>query len=144
MEAEVDTPQDTDNVGIPNLTKGLKLPPVPEFKSSAWLEYSAPSKLFGSENWFFRTQWSITGESLNILEPLPSDDPNPQFKNDAYTIGDVRVGLVGESWEASVFVNNVTDERATYTRVKSMTSPLVVLELQMKSPLELLTIEIKG
>ena len=115
MQAEVDTPQDTDNDGIPNLTAGLKLPLVPEFKTSAWLEYSAPSKLFGSENWFFRTQWSVTGESLNILEPLPTDDPNPQFKNDAYTIGDVRVGLVGESWEASVFVNNVTDERATYT-----------------------------
>jgi len=115
MEAEVDTPQDTNNDGEPNLTKGLKLPLVPEFKASAWLEYTAPSKLFGSENWFFRTQWSVTGESLNILEPLPTDDPNPQFKNDSYTIGDVRVGLQGEDWEASMFINNVTDERATYT-----------------------------
>lgn len=115
MEAEVDTPQDTDNDGVANLTKGLKLPLVPEYKASAWLEYTSPSTLFGSESWFFRTQWSVTGESLNILEPIDMTDPNPQFKNDAYTIGDVRVGLVGESWEASVFINNVTDERATYT-----------------------------
>jgi len=115
MEAEVDTPQDTDGDGDPNLTKGLRLPLTPDYKASAWLEYSAPSKLFGSENWFFRTQWSITGESLNILEPLPTSDPNPQITNPAYTIGDVRVGLQGEDWEASVFINNVTDERARYT-----------------------------
>ena len=115
MEAEVDTPQDTDGSGDPNLTKGLRLPLTPEYKASAWLEYTAASKLFGSENWFFRTQWSHTGESLNILEPLDETDANPQFTNDAYTIGDVRVGLIGESWEASVFINNVTDERATYT-----------------------------
>jgi hypothetical protein len=35
--------------------------------------------------------------------------------NPSYTIGDIRAGIIGEDWQVDVFVNNVTDERATYT-----------------------------
>jgi outer membrane receptor protein involved in Fe transport len=115
MEAETDTNVNTDDEDGFEIVAGLRLPVVPSYKASAWLEYSSPASLFGAQNWFFRTQWSHTGDSLNILEPIDMSDPNPQFKNPAYTIGDVRVGLQGEDWEASVFINNVTDERATYT-----------------------------
>lgn len=115
MEAETDTNHDLTGDGEFNLVAGLRLPVVPSYKASAWLEYSAPTNLFGAQDWYFRTQWSYTGDSFNILEPIELTDANPQFKNPSYTIGDVRVGLMGEDWEAALFINNVTDERAQYT-----------------------------
>jgi outer membrane receptor protein involved in Fe transport len=116
MEAETDTDADLNGDGTNNLVKGLRLPLVPDSKASAWLEYSRPSNLFGAQEMFIRTQWSYTGDSLTELEPIPITDPNPQFKNEPYTIGDLRFGIVGEDWQFDVFVNNLTDERAVYTR----------------------------
>lgn len=121
MEAETDTahdlsPEDEGEPVVFELTKGLRLPLVPNYKASAWIEYRQPTSLFGAQQFFIRTQWSHTGDSFNVLEPLSQlDEPNAQFKNPAYTIGDVRAGIVGEDWQVDVFVNNVTDERALYT-----------------------------
>ncbi|MCH8337157.1 MAG: TonB-dependent receptor, partial [Proteobacteria bacterium] len=107
---------DLNGDGTPNLVKGLRLPLVPSSKAAGWIEYHQPTSLFGAEQFFIRTQWSYTGDSLNILEPLSkADEPNAQFRNPSYVIGDIRVGIVGEDWQVDVFVNNVTDERAMYT-----------------------------
>ena len=40
--------------------------------------------------------------------------PNPQFTNEAFSIADVRFGLISNDggWRLELFVNNVTDERA--------------------------------
>ncbi|MEX2126015.1 MAG: TonB-dependent receptor [Woeseia sp.] len=115
MEAETDTEADLDGDGVNDLVKGLRLPLVPQDKGSAWIEYRRPMELFGQNEFFIRTQWSYTGDSLNILEPRGLTVPNPQFKSDAYTIGDLRAGIVGDDWQVDVFVNNLADERATYT-----------------------------
>lgn len=115
MEAETDTEADLDGDGISDLIEGLRLPLVPESKGSAWIEYRQPVEWFGASEFFLRTQWSYAGSSLNILDPRGLDDPNPQFKSDAYTIGDLRAGIVGGDWQVDVFVDNVTDERVTYT-----------------------------
>lgn len=115
MEALSDTDRDLNGDGINDLVSGLRLPFVPEFKAAAWAEYHWPVNFMGPNNAFVRTQWSYSGDTLNILEPLPNTDPNPQIVNAAYVIGDVRFGLQSETWEASVFINNVTDERAQYT-----------------------------
>lgn len=115
MEAETDTEADLDGDGVNDLVKGLRLPLVPQNKGAAWVEYRQPTELLGGNELFVRTQWSYTGDTLNILEPRPMSHPNPQFKSDAYTIGDLRVGIVGDDWQFDVFVDNITDERATYT-----------------------------
>ena len=115
MEAETDTSQDLNGDGEDNLVAGLRLPLVPEFKTSAWIEYRWDTQLFGGNNAFIRTQWSYNGDTVNILEPVPFTSPNPQITNPSYTIGDLRFGLAGDSWEVSLFINNLTDERATYT-----------------------------
>ncbi len=115
MEAETDTSQDLDGDGGDDLVAGLRLPLVPELKFAAWAEYHWPLQMFGSDQAFIRTQWSHSGDTVNILEPIPLTDPNPQLTNEAYTIGDLRFGLSSESWEASIFINNLTDERAQYT-----------------------------
>jgi len=116
MEAETDTAHDLNGDGTPNLIKGLRLPLVPSSKAAAWIEYHQPTSFLGAQDFFIRTQWSYTGDSLNILEPLSkADEPNAQFRNPSYVIGDIRVGIMGEDWQVDVFVNNVTDERAMYT-----------------------------
>jgi iron complex outermembrane recepter protein len=121
MEAETDTEHDLNGDGNNNLVAGLRLPVVPEFKAAAWAEYHWPVDWNGQKDAFIRTQWSYTGDTLNILEPLsPGDDPNPQFKNAAYAIGDIRAGITGEDWEVSVFINNLTDERAEYTHADGL------------------------
>ena len=47
--------------------------------------------------------------------PVDSSNSNPQFNNKSYNIGDLRVGVEGPTWEASIYVNNLTDELATYS-----------------------------
>jgi hypothetical protein len=97
--------------------EGLRLPNVPDFTAAAWVDYHWPTNLFGQGNQaFVRTQWSHVGESFNSLEPAnPLTENNPRLENKAYTIGDLRVGVQGDSWEAAIFVNNLTDERGQYT-----------------------------
>jgi len=55
-----------------------------------------------------------------VLEPRALDHPNPRQQSPSYTIGDLRVGLVGGDWQVDVFVNNLTDERAQYTTATGM------------------------
>lgn len=116
MEAETDTAHDLSADGTPDIVAGLRLPLVPEFKAAAWAEYRWPTELLGASSAFVRTQWSHHGDSVSIIEPIsPLEANNPQFVNSAYTIGDLRFGLQGEDWEASLFINNLTDERAELT-----------------------------
>jgi len=93
----------------------LRLPLVPDWKASGWLEYSwALAK--GQYNAFVRTQWSYNGNTVNILEEVsPLTSPNPQFTNPSYVQGDLRFGVSSDSWEVSLFLNNLTDERCNYT-----------------------------
>jgi len=121
MEAETDESHPLDpSIPIgsfdPQDLEGLALPNVPEFTGSAWADYHWPTSLFGAGNRaYIRTQWSHTGESFNNLESGPESGNNPRLGNKAYTIGDLRFGIQGDSWEVALFVNNLTDERAQYT-----------------------------
>ncbi|MFC1719992.1 TonB-dependent receptor [Pseudomonadota bacterium] len=115
LQAETDTNADLDGNGTDDIVAGLRLPLVPKFKAAAWIEYRWDMQLFGSNDAFIRTQWSYNGNTVNILEPVPMDNPNPQVTNPAYTIGDLRFGLSANTWEVSLFINNLTDERAVYT-----------------------------
>ncbi|MEQ8205851.1 MAG: TonB-dependent receptor [Woeseia sp.] len=115
MEAETDTDQDLTGDGEPDLVAGLRLPLVPSSKAAWWVGYSKPTQLFGGTEFSARTQWSYTGDSLTILDPRGLDDPNPQFKSPSYVIGDLRFSLDAEDWGVSLFINNLTDERAVYT-----------------------------
>jgi len=63
-----------------------------------------------------RLQMSHTGSRVNILNPSdPAVSPNPQHSLDAYTIADLSAGVRGDDWQVSLFLNNLTDERAVYT-----------------------------
>ncbi len=115
LEAETDSTVDLNGDGFNNVEDGNRLPISPEWTGSAWAEYSWPIDYIKG-NGFARLQWSYTDETLSILEPTPRDgnSANPQQVNDAFDIGDFSIGMQAQSWELSVFVNNITDEIAQY------------------------------
>ena len=109
LESELDDAVE----GVDAVGKGSKLPFAPEFKASLFAQYNWPMNLMGSEEGFFQVQFSHTGDSLNqvqAFEPGPGVG-TPQLTQEAYNWASVRFGLISGSWEANLFVNNVTDER---------------------------------
>jgi iron complex outermembrane receptor protein len=113
LEAELD---DDLTLGSDVVEKGSQLPKTPEWSGSAWATYNWPVEAVEGGNAYVRLQWSYTGSTLSNLEDLPQDDdtPNPQFENGSYDIGDLSVGLKADDWEVSLFLTNITDERAQY------------------------------
>ncbi len=113
LDAETQSTLDLSGDGIANILRGQRLPMSPEATGSAWASYNWPMPMF-SGNGFARLQWSYNGDTLSNLEPnvLSDDEANPQYKNSAFDIGDLSVGVRTDDWEASLFVNNITDERA--------------------------------
>jgi len=103
-----------DDLGL-SVEDGDDLPTVAEWTGSAWLNYERPIDKWG-ESFFARLQWSYRGESNNIIETTPADgsSANPQLENPSSDIGDLIVGIRGDTWEVSAFVNNLTDERAVF------------------------------
>ena len=91
--------------------KGQRLPNTPEFKGTIWGEFNWPTQWLGSENAYFRASYSHTGDSLNQLEPLEASSRNPLVIQDSYNVLDLKVGLQSDTWDASLFINNATDER---------------------------------
>jgi iron complex outermembrane receptor protein len=106
LESELD-----DEVpGVDAVGKGSKLPFAPELKASLFAQYNWPMNVMGSEEGFFQFQFSHTGKSLNQVQAFVGG-PTPQITQEAYNWSSVRLGLTSGSWEANIFINNLTDER---------------------------------
>jgi len=92
--------------------KGERLPLTPDSSATLGIEYRSSGQLFNAQP-FGRFDVAYVGESVNSLEGIESvvsgNDPVVQ---DSYTTGDLRIGLDGDAWSASFFVDNVWDERA--------------------------------
>ena len=117
LKAQTESTLDLNADGIIDVQKGNPLPTVPDLKLSAWADFTWPINSMGGDG-FARLQWSYTGESNNILEPVNATDNNnnnPQLLNEAYNIGDISGGVRGQDWEASIYIRNITDQRAAYT-----------------------------
>lgn len=97
---------------IANVTQGTQLPITPEEKASLSVQYSFPEQLCGGDP-FVRVDWSYTGDSVNSLNGTESivftQGPS---KQSSYDIGNLRMGLEADEWEATLFVHNITDEVA--------------------------------
>jgi outer membrane receptor protein involved in Fe transport len=106
LESELDE----EVPGVDAVGKGSKLPFAPEFKASMLAQYNWPMSVGGSNEGFFQFQFSHTGKSLNQVQAFVGG-PTPQIEQKAYNWASVRFGLVGDSWEANLFINNLTDER---------------------------------
>lgn len=105
-------PDDETPIEIPT---GTRLPLAIEEKASAWLEYNWQTRFIPGSA-FARLQWSHTGDSVNQLLP-DNSGANPQVLTPSYQIVDFRVGFnFASDWQLDLFVSNLTDERAEYTR----------------------------
>ena len=117
LEAETDTDLNVaDSLQELEIPSGTQLPITPELSGAAWATYSWPVAAVNGGA-YARLQWSYMDETLNRIEAWPADGTfhSPQLKNDSYHSGDFSLGLRGDTWEATLFVSNITDERANYT-----------------------------
>jgi outer membrane receptor protein involved in Fe transport len=112
LEAESDTDITLGDNFIP---KGSELPSSAEWTGAVWASYYFDVAPFDADG-YVRLQWSYTGETLDSFNPSPiaNDNGSPQFVNPSYDIGDLSIGIAGDTWETVFFVNNITDERAVY------------------------------
>ncbi|MEX0735623.1 MAG: TonB-dependent receptor [Steroidobacteraceae bacterium] len=100
---------DTDPIPV---TKGARLPLTPDWSASLGIEYRSPGRLLNAQP-FARLDLAYVGESVNNLEGIESVvAPGGVQVQEAYDTGDFRIGLEAENWSASLFVDNVWDERA--------------------------------
>jgi outer membrane receptor protein involved in Fe transport len=103
-----------DPTGI--VEAGLQLPLSADTKGSFWMDYEWPTTQAGANYGFMRFQYSKQGAIWNNLDGgSPIDAMNPRQRVPGYAIADARIGLQGDDWEFSVFVNNLLDERAAYS-----------------------------
>lgn len=82
---------------------GARLPGVPLHTYALGLQYDFAMGPIGS---FVRADASYIGRALSAFDRLTSAEMG------GYTLGNIRLGLGGASWQAAVFVENATDERA--------------------------------
>jgi outer membrane receptor protein involved in Fe transport len=85
---------------------GSRLPQVPEFKGSLWIDKTVSTNAFGGNEAYMRASASYTGDTVSAVQP------GSQFMQSSYTIMDAKVGVMGDDWELDFFINNITDERA--------------------------------
>jgi iron complex outermembrane receptor protein len=132
VQAEI-TETQTNAVGAPiaGIRDGNRLPTSPEFQAAASVTYNFP--FTGTLEGFGNFTYQYVGSSYTQLadqEPgvgcvgcpgapgfFPFGDPtissfefDPQLPS--YQIGNLRLGVRNDAWEAAVFVNNLWDERA--------------------------------
>ncbi len=95
-----------------SVSDGARLPLTPDWSASLGLEFRPRGQLLNAQP-FARFDYAYVGESINSLEGIESvvSGVDPVIQ-EAYQTGDFRVGLEGEHWSTSLFVDNVWNERA--------------------------------
>ena len=95
-----------------SVSDGARLPLTPDWSATLGIEYRSRARLMNGQP-FARFDYSYIGDSVNSLEGIESVvSGNPVEVQESYQTGDLRFGLEGEKWSASIFIDNVWDERA--------------------------------
>ncbi|MDB5457708.1 MAG: putative TonB-dependent receptor [Caulobacter sp.] len=116
---------DANGAPIQGLRDGNRLPTVPKVQAAVSLNYARPVRdaltAFGNVTWQYvgdrYTQISDQEDNPRTVPLFPIGAPSVAslsfpLKLPSYQGVNLRVGLRNEAWEAAVFVNNLTDERA--------------------------------
>ena len=91
---------------------GTDLPIVPDLKAHVNVTYAFPTMWMGAEP-YIMGRFTHTGESVNSLAGIESSPfLSPVVKQDAWQTLDLQFGLEAEHWAATLFVDNLTDEKA--------------------------------
>ena len=91
--------------------EGGRLPNSPEWTASAYTEYRMP--LSSGLDAYLRADVSYVDEQATLAF---TDSQPTGVAVDAYSVGNVRLGLDGEAWGLDLFIDNVWDERAELGR----------------------------
>ncbi|HEY7194172.1 MAG TPA: TonB-dependent receptor [Gemmatimonadales bacterium] len=126
----------TDTLGVQTVVGGVKagnrLPSVPRAQGSASITYSIPVGTGRASRMSFTGSGQYVGSHFTQIDDLTpgigtvdiaaygANMGGPMTQNTftfnpilpAYTLMNLRVGLSRSSWEAALFLNNVTNERA--------------------------------
>jgi iron complex outermembrane receptor protein len=125
-EAEIDsTVTAVTGAILAGIEEGNRLPSVPEFQLSANATYNWPmgERVDGFITGVYQhvgsryTQMADQVDGFDTFTVRTFGDPTiTTFTFDpllpAYDIGNIRLGVRGDEWEAALFVNNVSDENA--------------------------------
>lgn len=97
------------------VSKGTRLPNVPEWKFNGFAEYTWQTGMLGGGDLYLRGQYTWQDDSRNQLEDYEAENrvsARGTFIQPSYGIGDIKLGMRGSNWTLEGFVNNVGDERA--------------------------------
>ncbi|MCX2983001.1 TonB-dependent receptor [Halieaceae bacterium IMCC14734] len=96
---------------VAEVFKGQQLPITPENKAALALDYSFQSSFMGMEP-YVRADYVYIGDSVNSLGIESIVFPVPPTEQSAYSLVNLRGGLSSDSWNFTLYVDNVTDEVA--------------------------------
>jgi outer membrane receptor protein involved in Fe transport len=129
LEAEFDsTIRKADGTPLGGMKDGNRLPSVPEIQLAGTATYTIPVDFASSEEMYFSAtvhhmgdRFTQPGDQVSgagtfghfaYAGATGTETSNIDLELDAFTIVNLSAGLVGEDWEAILYVNNVTDENA--------------------------------
>ncbi len=104
----------SENELIPDISAGDRLPFAPDFKGSLYMQQNWETSFFNSQESFWQFTLTHVGSSLNQVAGgayEPGVNNAPQMTMKSYETMALKYGIVGEGWEANIFVSNLTDER---------------------------------
>jgi outer membrane receptor protein involved in Fe transport len=97
---------------IADVSKGTQLPIAPKDKGSISVQYTFAERLLDAEPYIL-LEWSYVGNSVNSLDGTESIIfTQGATHQPSYDIGNLRMGLDAERWNATLYVENITDEIA--------------------------------
>ncbi|MBT7950917.1 MAG: TonB-dependent receptor [Gammaproteobacteria bacterium] len=96
-----------------DLQDGDRMANVPDWQFNTSAIYRFP--VFGSYEGMARFGWNyISSSNTEHTDVLVGGAPNPSFyRKGSYHLASLRLGVSGDAWDASVFVNNLFDNNGT-------------------------------
>ena len=127
-EATTLTLTDDDGVDyVREVEDGARLPLTPDWSGALGVEWRPRGQLLNSQP-FARIDLAYVGEVVTNLEGFESVVGQAGVSTqDAYETADFRVGLEGEAWSGSFFVENLSDERAVTFRSNRWAEPRLTI-----------------
>jgi iron complex outermembrane receptor protein len=105
----------TDDGGVPGVSDGDKIQGVPDWTLSGSAQYNWPA--FGEWEAYVRGDANYYGDSYSSNN---EGSAATQRLREAWAALNLRVGIVNEKWDLTLFADNVTDERANLADSRSI------------------------
>lgn len=102
-------------VGSKFAPEGTELPDVPEFKGNISARYYTE---IGKYTGFIQGTYAYVGERQSDIFKYSSDDHSVDEREQmaSYSIANMSVGVEADQWTATLYVTNLTDERAELSK----------------------------